>query len=175
MKKAILSSLTLATLLVGCSPQEESTVDHAAPTVPAVFITQAITATPTAIPAARTQFSAGEEVTVTGLVMGVPHPFVAERGAFVLGDEATLVPCDAKGDDHCSMPWDACCDPTAVRQAGTVTIQVLGNDGKLLRQGVKGIQGLKELSRVTVTGIVAPNSSAASFILNATAIHIGVR
>jgi hypothetical protein len=107
--------------------------------------------------------------------MGVPVPFVESRAAFVLGDENTLTPCDLKAMDKCKTPWDACCDPAPVRQAGTATIQILDANGKPVRSGLKGFNGLKELSRVTVSGVVADNSSPESFIVNATAVFIGER
>lgn len=174
MKKryGVLVGMGLA-VLVGCGESDKKT---AAADVPPVFVEQAIDGTATPITEARTQFKPGDEVTLTGLVMGVPNPFVEGRAVFVLGDEATITPCDAMGDDdHCQIPWDACCDPKEVRSAGTAAIQVLDESGKPARVGLKGVNGLAELSRVTVSGTVAPNSSADAFIVNATAIHIGER
>ena len=65
--------------------------------------------------------------------------------------------------------------PPACAPVGTVTVQVLGNDGKPVRTGLKGINGLAELSRVTVAGTVAKNSSPEAFVVNASAIHVGIR
>ncbi len=159
---------------LGCEKQpdkRERLPDEIAP----VFVTQVIASKPTPIPQARTQFKAGDSVTLTGLIMGVPDPFVEGRAAFVLGDEGTLTPCDLRDKDKCKTPWDLCCDPASVRQSGTATIQILDANGKPVRTGLKGVNDLKELSRVTVAGVVAANSSQDSFIVNATAIHIGVR
>lgn len=138
-------------------------------------MTQDIQSKPSATPKARNTFNAGEEVILTGLIMGVHHPFVEGRAAFVLGDEATLTPCDLKESDKCKIPWDTCCDPAAIRMAGTATIQVVDENGKLLKTGLKGINGLSELSRVTISGKVASNSSPDAFIVNAEKIYIGVR
>jgi len=107
--------------------------------------------------------------------MGTPSPFVEGRAVFVLGDEATITPCDAMAADHCPKPWDACCDPADIRMKGTATIQVIDESGRPVKAGLKGVNGLSELSRVTVTGTVAPHSSQMAFIVNADAIHIGVR
>lgn len=157
-------------LLVGCGkPAQEVESEQVA--VPPVFVEQPITGTPVSIPKARTQFKAGDEVVLTGLVMGVPAPFVEGRAVFVLGDDGSMAPCT----DGCSMPWDACCDSESARMAGTATIQVVDENGKPLRLGLKGINGLSELSRVTVAGTVAPNASAQAFIVNASAIHIDLR
>jgi hypothetical protein len=175
MKKIIgAGMLTGAVLLAGCGKKEVA-VETSEVEVPHVFVSEPINEKPVAIPEAR-KAKPGDEVIVSGLIMGVLHPFVEGRGVFVLGDEATVTPCDAMGDkDHCKTPWDACCDPSDVKQAGTVTIQVLGEEGKPIRSGIKGVDGLAELSRVTVAGTVAENSSPEAFIVNASMIHIGVR
>jgi hypothetical protein len=176
MKKLVTISLLAGVVgLAGCGKQEQVS-ENVDVEIPAVFVEVPITGNPVAIPEARTEYAAGDEVVLTGLVMGVPHPFVEGRGVFVLGDEETVSPCDAMGDDdHCETPWDACCDPADVRLAGTATIQVPGADGKPLRAGLKGVNGLAELSRVTLTGTVAANSTPEAFIVNASAIHIGER
>jgi hypothetical protein len=171
--KTLLTLITSLILLASCGKQAEepqlSTIE-----LPPIFVSQPIESRPVPIPEART-LKPGEKVTLTGLVMGVARPFVDGRAVFVLGDEGTITPCDLKGDDHCSEPWDACCDPAQVRMAGTAAIQIVDELGKPLKTGLKGVNGLRELSRVTVTGSVAPYSSEAAFIVNADAIHIGVR
>ncbi|MDF7806169.1 hypothetical protein P4E94_01890 [Pontiellaceae bacterium B12219] len=175
MKKSVTISLLAGVIcLAGCGKQEQSS-ESLAVEIPAVFVGVPISGNPVAIPEARTEAQAGDEVILTGLVMGVPHPFVEGRGVFVLGDEETITPCDLNPTDSCAMPWDACCDPADVRLTGTATIQVLGADGKPLRTGLKGVNGLAELSRVTVSGTVAANSTPEAFIVNASAIHIGER
>jgi hypothetical protein len=175
MKKLVTISLLAGVVcLAGCGKQEQGS-ENVDVEIPAVFVEVPITGNPVAIPEARTAYGAGDEVVLSGLIMGVPHPFVDGRGVFVLGDEATITPCDLNPTDSCAMPWDACCDPSDVRLAGTATIQVLGADDKPLRTGLKGVNGLAELSRVTLTGTVAANSTPEAFIVNATAIHIGGR
>jgi len=171
MKKEIIAAVVLGGLVVGCSDKTEKPATAVAPT-PEVFVTVPLTGTPAPIPQARKEFKPGDEVLLKGLVMGVLKPFVDGRAVFVLGDEVSITPCNAMDEDHCRTPWDACCDPQEVRAAGTATIQVLGDDGKVLAHGLKGVGGLRELSRVTVRGIVAPMSSAQAFVVNATAIHV---
>ena len=160
--------------LAGCGRPSGST-PPAAPMValPDVFVEALPSATAVPIPEARTTLKPGDGVILTGLVMGTKHPFVEGRGVFVLGDEGTLTHCAARGEpDHCPTPWDTCCDTPAERVAGTASIQVLDAEGKVLARGLKGAHGLKELSRVTVVGKVAPNASAEAFIVNASAIHV---
>ena len=167
-------TLAAAVLLTGCGDREVKS-GTAPAEIPPVFVEQAVDGTPTPIPEARTAFKPGDDVLLTGLVMGVRHPFVDGRAVFVLGDEETLTPCDAMPTDHCPTPWDACCDPKEILTEGTATIQVLDESGKPAHISLKGVNGLSELSRVTVTGVVADNATPEAFIVNASAIHIGVR
>ena len=115
----------------------------------------------------------GDEISLNGLVMGREKVFVDGRASFVLGDPTTITPCNKMGeDDHCATPWDACCDSKEALRNGIASIQIVGEDGRVLTGNIKGTQGLKELSSVTVKGKVAPQSSPDAFIVNATEIHV---
>jgi hypothetical protein len=125
-----------------------------------------------AITALKTKANPGEAVLLVGKVMGMMEPFVPNRAAFVLGDEEVLVSCDMNEGDQCPTPWDVCCeDPDAIR-AGTATIQVVDENGSVLKQEIRGVNGLKELSRMRVQGVVAPQSSAEVLIINAERIEL---
>jgi len=125
------------------------------------------------IPELRAQVSPGDEVVFMAKVMGSETPFVEGRALMVVGDEGTITSCDLMAvEDHCKTPWDACCDTREAVLAGTATIQVVDAEGKVLRYGFRGVEGLKELSRVRVRGIVAPMSTEQALIVNATAIEV---
>jgi len=173
MKATMMTLLAAAGLLAGCGDKNETALETKEATKE--FVATAPKGTPVPIPEARTQFKAGDEVLLTGLVMGTPHPFVEGRAVFVLGDEGILTPCDKRPGDTCPMPWDVCCDSPEAKAVGTATIQIPGEDGKPLQTGARGMDGLKELSRVTVAGIVDERSSPEAFVVNATAIHVGKR
>jgi len=124
------------------------------------------------IPDLRVVAQPGDEVVFEAKVMGNIEPFVDNRAIFVVGDEGTLTSCDLRPGDTCPTPWDNCCDdPQAIRD-GTATIQVVDADGSVLHHGIKGVSGLKELTRLRVAGIVAPNSTETALIINATKIQI---
>ena len=125
-----------------------------------------------AITEARAQVKPGDSLVLKGKVMGVVDPFVEGRGVFVIGDEATITSCDLMDGDHCETPWDACCDTPEVRVAGTATIQLLDEQGNLLDQGLKGVGGLQELSRVLVAGTVASQAAPESLVINAQTIYV---
>jgi hypothetical protein len=124
------------------------------------------------IPEARTRIAGGEEVVLEGRIMGVLTPFVPNRAVFVLGDPATITPCNAIDDDHCDTPWDACCDPAEIRKNGTATIQIVDTDGNILKQGLQGKQGLEPLATVRVSGFRTSGGSPDSFVVNATRIQV---
>lgn len=104
--------------------------------------------------------------------MGRKDPFVAGRAMLVLGDPAKLTSCDIKDCSECPTPWDVCCDDPDDIKNFTATVQVLDADGKLIKQGLKGNHGIKELSQLIVTGTVAEGSNADNLLINATGIFI---
>ncbi|MDP0492473.1 MAG: hypothetical protein Q7Q71_15610 [Verrucomicrobiota bacterium JB023] len=115
---------------------------------------------------------AGREVVVNGLVMGRPEVFIPNRAALILGDDETLTPCNAMPDDHCETPWDVCCDDPDVIKKSIATIQFVDDSGKLLKESLKGVGGIQELSELTVTGTIAEGSSADHLVVNASGIYV---
>lgn len=170
MKTLMMITMATAIVLVAACGKKESAVPV---TTPAAFVNVEPEGIPIPIPEARKTLKPGDEVLLQGRVMGVRNPFVNGRAVFVLGDNETITPCTEMGEeDHCRTPWDACCDLVEVRASGTASIQVLDEDGKVLTHGLKGVNGLRELSRVTVKGVVAPMASAEAFVVNAKALYV---
>jgi hypothetical protein len=114
----------------------------------------------------------GEMVAVTGKIMGREEPFVEGRAMVLLGDPATLVSCDLRPGDDCPTPWDNCCDDPDIIKNSIATIQVVTEDGGLLKEGLRGLGGIKELSSLVVTGTVAEGSGPENLVINATGIHV---
>ena len=129
-------------------------------------------ASPGEIHIVRNTAKPGDAVTLTGLIMGRDTPFVEGRAAFILGDRSVITPCNAVPGDNCETPWDACCDTPEAKQRATATVQLVGPDGRVLKQGLKGVKGLTELSTVTLTGTVDKASTPQAFIINATQLHV---
>lgn len=138
----------------------------------ATYFTDTAPPSPAQISVIRTTAKPGDAVIVTGLVMGRDHPFVDGRAALVLGDRTVLTPCNAKPGDGCATPWDTCCDTKEDKQRATATIQLVGKDGRVLKTGLKGAGGLKELSAVTLTGTVDKASTPEALIINASQMHV---
>ena len=180
--KTIPSTIALAaaaSLFVSC--KEKSTpaataIPSAAAAAPSAELTAILAAPPAAeakaIHVVRTTAKPGDEITVSGRIMGSAKPFVEGRAVFILGDPELLTPCNENPGDNCETPWDNCCDTKEEKKAGTATVQVAGADGKVLKEGLEGVGGLVNLATVTVTGKVAEGSSADLLLVNATAIQV---
>ena len=180
MKKmqTIVPLFGIAVILAGCGRGgEDITTTASAPDAVPAALASVFAQVPTEeailpIPELRQTAKPGDEVVLEAKVMGTKEPFVDKRALFVVGDEATMISCDIRHGDSCDTPWDNCCDDDDALRAGTATIQVVDDAGEVLRHGIKGVSGLKELSRVRIAGKVAPRSTEAAFIINATRIDL---
>lgn len=167
----IIASLVASLALAACSDQPPSASSRSASSaLSQVFAT--IQESPVSIIKARENAKPGEEITLEGIVMGNKKPFVEGRAVFILGDPAKLTPCNENPDDNCKTPWDVCCETPEDIKASTVTIQVVDAQRKVLKEPIQNVNGLKPLSKVTVSGVVAESSNADLLILNARSIQI---
>lgn len=109
----------------------------------------------------------GREVVIGGEVMGRMQPFVEGRAMVVLGDPTKVTPCNRRPGDTCETPWDLCCDsPEAIRSA-IATVQFVDGEGKIIKSGLKGFNGIEELTYLTVAGTIADGSNAENLLINA--------
>lgn len=120
----------------------------------------------------RSSFEVGQKVTFEGKVMGHKDPFVAGRAMVVLGDPSKLTSCDLKDCDQCPTPWDVCCDDPDDIKKFTATVQVVDAKGAPLKQGIKGLKGIAELSTLTITGTIAEGSNENNLLINASSIYL---
>ena len=176
MKKTPLLAIAISSLaLLACGKKSTETIvieNEGDPALVKFFTDEEITAGEP-ISVIRTTAKPGDEISLSGRVMGREKVFVDGRASFILGDPSTLTPCGEMGeDDHCSTPWDACCDSKEDLRNGIASIQILGEDGRVFSGNIKGTKGLKELSTVTVSGTVAEQSTPDALILNATKIYV---
>ena len=101
------------------------------------------------------------------------QPFAVEyRGMVMLGDPTKMTPCNRIPGDECPTPWDVCCDDPAVIKKSISTVQFLDENGKVIKTGLKGYQGIKELSFLTVKGTIAEQSNPENLLINASAFHV---
>jgi hypothetical protein len=175
MKLTNLSIAVIAMLsLHACKPKESASNSETKapdPAIAAFFVTETLPDAQ-AIHIARTTAKPGDTITLKGEVMGRDKVFVDGRAAFTLGDPEKLTPCNKIPGDTCPTPWDACCDSKEVKKTAIASIQILGEDGRVMAHGLKGLNGLKELSAITVSGVVDQSSTEENFLINAKQIHV---
>ncbi|MEP2776370.1 MAG: hypothetical protein ABJQ29_06975 [Luteolibacter sp.] len=175
MKTKLILTLACAVLsVVSCEKKQTEATESSAVAKPSLekFFSEEAIADAEAIHLVKAKAKPGDEVVLSGQVMGREKVFVDGRASFILGDPEKLTSCDRIPGDACSTPWDACCDAKELKLENTASIQIVGENGRVLEGGLKGVNGLEELSHVTIRGVVAAQSSAESLLVNATQIHV---
>lgn len=174
----ILAAAAFTTVSCKEQPQASTTPAEksAAPKAPSAAFQQVLATAPKEksgeIHVVRTSAKPGDEITLTGRIMGNSKPFVEGRAAFIIADTGILTACSDKPGDNCDTPWDACCNTKEEKKIALATIQIVDAEGRVLKEEIEDQSGLKKLGNVTVTGKVAEGSSADSLVVNATAIRV---
>lgn len=175
MKLTNLSLAAIAMLALHACKNEESASNAETkvpdPVLAAYFVSETLPDAQS-IHIARNTAKPGDTITLKGEVMGRDKVFVDGRAAFILGDPEKLTTCDKKPGDNCETPWDACCDTLEVKKIATASIQIVDEEGRAMARELRGVNDLKELSSVTLTGVVDQSSTEENFVINATQIHV---
>ncbi len=177
MKPIHLALATSLCLLASCEKKESAaSTDPVPSSAPSDVLQRVLATTPQAaaqeIHLIRTTAKPGEEITIGGRIMGNEKPFIEGRAVFTLGDPTILKACNEIPDDKCETPWDNCCDTKEQKLIGLATVQVVGPDGRVLKESLQGVGGLQKLGRVIVSGKVAEGSTSESLVVNASAIQV---
>jgi len=122
------------------------------------------------VKAAKADAKVGDTITLHGRIGGSVNPFVDSRAVFTLMDMA-LPACNDNPDDHCTTPWDYCCETKSDIAANAATIQVTGADGLPLKTGLKGAGNLKELDELIVVGKVTQAEAGKVLVVKADGIY----
>ena len=177
MKTTTILSIALATFAMTACKESTNTTTSTETTATDPALEKFFTGEPIpaaqAIHIARTTAKPGDEITLKGDLIGRKKIFVDGRASFILGDPGKLTPCNEIPGDECPTPWDACCDSKELKKTGIASIQILGEDGRVLSGNLKGTKGMKELSSITLTGTVDKSSTEDNLVVNATKIHVG--
>jgi hypothetical protein len=121
------------------------------------------------IVAVRAAPPANGEVVLRGVIAGRAEPFIEGRAMFLLADMSLTAQHKQR---HGAAPLSACCVAEGASPANTATIQVVGDDGRPLRVGLRGQNGLEPLAEVVVVGEVATPDSGDALVINARGIHV---
>lgn len=121
------------------------------------------------VAAAKPTLKEGDTVVVRGRIGGRRDPVSAESAVFVMMDPA-IPSCDAKGDDHCSIPWDYCCETPETISANIATVQVVDASGTPVASSVEAF-GFHPLDTVVVVGTVGARPDPKVLTIKATGVH----
>jgi len=114
--------------------------------------------------------SVGDAVTFRGRVGGSSQPFASDRAELSLVG-AGISPCDQSTKEPCRTPWDFCGRERQEVLAHSVKVQLVDASGRPLRTTMKGRRGLKELSELEVSGVVA-QIGAEGMVITATRLRV---
>lgn len=120
---------------------------------------------------AKQSAAEGDTVVVRGRIGGSTDPFVADRAMFTLADLG-MKTCDQIEGDACKTPWDYCCEPPTEIATRSLTVQLLGEDGKVARLPLEGLGRLRPMAEVVVEGKVSKKRSDKLFIVDASHVYV---
>jgi len=110
-----------------------------------------------------------EQIVLRGRIGGRDNPITAGSPAFVMMD-VSIPSCADKEDDHCSIPWDYCCETRETIAANIATVIVVDEDGNQVDSDL-AFAGLEPLDEVVVVGTVDARPNASVLTIRATGIH----
>lgn len=168
----ILTGIGLCIFLSSCQKEKSSSAAPSSSSLNSYLLSEKPSDS-VSVAAAFANPTPGTEVVVTGEVMGRLTPFIENRAMLVLGDPEKITPCNRNHDDGCQTPWDVCCDDPEVIKKSVATIQILDDSGRPIKEGLKGLGGIQELTTLTVVGEVAEGSNSDNLLINASGIHVG--
>jgi hypothetical protein len=152
-----------------CGNKGDKASTSSGPTLPANLVATSIDGSPQTVIETLKDKKAGDTALVVGLIGGKMEPFAKNRAVFQLID-ASMKPCDLT-NGGCPAPWDYCCEPPEQILASSMTVQVVGADGRPLPLGLEGKDGLEPLTTLVVSGKVNQASDGV-FVLDADKIMI---
>jgi hypothetical protein len=158
--------------LVACEgAQEKPAASTSTTTIPAGMVARG-PAQGTGVTAAKASATQGAEIVIVGKIGGSEAPFSADRAVFTIVDPSLKSCADGGDPDHCTTPWDYCCEDRKALKSGMATIEIAGANGKPLAGSVKGVSGLDPLAIVAVTGTVTERNDAGMLVVRARKIEI---
>jgi len=111
----------------------------------------------------------GDAVVVLARIGGRMTPITVGSPVFTVVD-LKLLHCGQLPDDHCSTPWDYCCEPRESLAANTATVHIqTPAPGAPTPDPSTG--GLSPLDEVVIVGTVGPRPNPTVLTINATSVY----
>lgn len=169
----IFSSLSLALVAIGltltaCDDRAASTAPAPQAETQSAWKLDALPEGAVAVAQAKTSAKEGDPITLIGRIGGRSQPITASSGLFVIMDPS-LPSCADNPEDQCATPWDYCCETPETITANAATVQLRDAEGNPITFAEDELQ---PLTRVAVTGTVAPRPNSDTLVVYATGVHV---
>ena len=176
MRFLITTTLLTSALLLGCdakAPEKAPAPEAAAATIPdSTFMAERPAEVENLLDAKKNS-KVGDSVVFLARVGGRVKPFMTNQAIFVVADPS-LKSCEIMADDdHCSVPWDYCCEDSNMLRSGMATICIKGEDGRPIKVNAEGAGGLEAAKFVVIEGVVNDRNDEGLFIVDASSIWVG--
>ncbi|MAB83093.1 MAG: hypothetical protein CMJ24_06615 [Phycisphaerae bacterium] len=177
MLKFLMTVLFASSMLLGCDGERsEEPAETTAPAAVAIPADTFLTSRPTDaqdLLAVKNTAAIGDDVTFLARVGGRVKPFVESQAIFVAADPS-LKSCEIiSDDDHCTVPWDYCCEDGQLLREGMATIRIVDAEGRPIRMNANGAGGLEPAKYIVVRGTVSDRNDEGLFIVDASGIWVG--
>lgn len=168
----ILCATVLIAVLTACSggadkPAAAPKVEAAAEPLPAAIFVEQKPAGEMPLAEAKKSAKVGETIVLRGLVRGVTTAFIPNRAIVQLAD-ASVPKCPMNPE----RPWDLHCETPESMAKNTATVQIAGADGKVIKHGLQGVNGLEHMVPVVVKGTVVSSDEKGNLLITATEIFV---
>ena len=176
MRPLLITTFLASTLLLGCgdkTPDKTTEKTTETTSVPTGLFMQERPAEVNDLAKVKENAKVGDTVVFLARIGGRVKPFVEKQAIFVVSDPS-LLSCELMGEEeHCSIPWDYCCEDGDNLRAGLATVRITGDDGRPIRTDAKGAGGLEESKFVVIEGVVNDRNDEGLFIVDASSIWVG--
>ena len=167
------SMLILAGVFAGCDGSAIKPTSTGGAVIPAShFIVGDKPANAPMLTEVKAESKVGDKVMFEARVGGRSEVFVKDVAIFMAADPR-LVSCDQRPGDHCSVPWDYCCEDSTLMKAGTATIQIMNDVGTPYAVSAENQGGIKPLKTVVIQGVVSAKDENGVFVVDANNIWVG--
>jgi len=168
------SVLAAVVIVIGCeretAPQAAS-AQPAAESLPANLFATTQPAGAVDVVTARQSAKDGEPIVVKGRVGGQKEPVGANRAIVTLAD-VSLRTCDKSPMYTCETPWDSCCEPKDEIVAKTISVRVVGADGRPIKTGL-GAAGIAPNKQLVVAGTARTGAAGGdTLVVDASRIYV---
>ena len=167
----LLLSLSLLTTPLPLALVAPPTPATAAPSIPKEVFVSEKPKDAKSVADAKKSAKKGDTVVIEAKIGGRDEPFVKNRAIFMVADRS-LKSCDEIPGDTCPKPWDYCCETPESKKANMMTLQVVDKDGKPLKVGAQGVEGLEPLALVVFEGTVAEVDDKGNFVVRVTKMFV---